>query len=168
MGASTASTLDDATEKAITQAWDSIATYDTDFFFPSTPSGHPSPVLQPDPALAFRLWQVYLDNVNPLLKVTHRPTLQARFINFISSTDSTDKCLEALVFAIYCAAISTLDDDGCAAVLGPAISKRQGLAMYQPVCKQALVNCNFLWADTRDSLTALLLYLASIWLPINS
>lgn len=23
----------------------------------------------------FRLWQIYLDNVNPLLKVTHTPTL---------------------------------------------------------------------------------------------
>lgn len=31
-----------------------------------------------------KLWQVYLDNVNPLLKATHTPTLQTRIIDAAS------------------------------------------------------------------------------------
>lgn len=37
--------------------------------------------LHPDQVGIFGLWQVYLENINPLLKVTHTPTLQARIID---------------------------------------------------------------------------------------
>ncbi|KAK6845968.1 C6 transcription factor [Apiospora arundinis] len=33
--------------------------------------------LHPEPIQIFRLWQIYLDNVDPLLKVTHTPTSRA-------------------------------------------------------------------------------------------
>lgn len=139
-----------------------MATHDTDFLFPSQHDCQHCPASQPDPALAFRLWQVYIDRVDPLLKVTHTPSFQPRFINYISSPGSPNPCFKALVSAIYYAAISTLDDDECATFLGPNISKSDGLAMYQSACKQALVKCNFFWVDNRESLTALLLYLVSL------
>ncbi len=40
-----------------------------------TPS-QPAEDLWPDPAQVFRLWQIYLDKVNPLTKIIHVPTLQ--------------------------------------------------------------------------------------------
>jgi hypothetical protein len=40
--------------------------------------------LHPEPVQIFRLWQIYLDNANPLLKVTHTPSLQGRIIEAAS------------------------------------------------------------------------------------
>ena len=33
-------------------------------------------ILHPQPMFIFRLWQVFLDNINPLSKIIHAPSLQ--------------------------------------------------------------------------------------------
>ncbi|KAL8753645.1 MAG: hypothetical protein Q9199_004912 [Rusavskia elegans] len=66
--------------------------------FPSTISLY---TLHPDPVQIFRLWQIYMNNVNPLLKVTHIPTLQGHVIEAASNVTNIDPSLEALMFSIY-------------------------------------------------------------------
>lgn len=39
--------------------------------------------LHPEQMQVVRLWQIYLENVNPLLRVTHSPTLQARILDAV-------------------------------------------------------------------------------------
>ncbi|RAH81742.1 C6 zinc finger domain protein [Aspergillus japonicus CBS 114.51] len=108
----------------------------------------------------FRLWQVYLDNVNPLLKVTHTPTLQTRIIDAASDIANISPTFQALMFSIYCVSLATLSDEQCNALLGTA--KTELLSGYQFACQQALRSGGILRSSDRETLTALYLYLVSI------
>lgn len=109
----------------------------------------------------FRLWQIYLDNVNPLLKVTHTPTLQPMIIEAIGDMESISPSMEALMFSIYCVAVLSLDDDECYAAF--QTPRETLLGSYQVACKQALLKCSPWRSNNRDALTALLLYLVRIY-----
>ncbi|PYI31709.1 C6 zinc finger domain protein [Aspergillus indologenus CBS 114.80] len=114
----------------------------------------------PDQAQIFRLWQTYLDNVDPLLKVTHTPTLQSRIIDAAADLAQVAPALEALMFSIYCMALLSCTDEDCRKVLGA--TRKEKLGSYQLACQQALRRCDVFRAPDRDSLTALFLYLVSI------
>ncbi|KAK4442681.1 hypothetical protein QBC34DRAFT_418298 [Podospora aff. communis PSN243] len=116
--------------------------------------------LHPDPIHIFRLWQLYLENVDPLFKVTHSITLQARIIAAATNISNVDAPLEALMFGIYCVTITCLDNDECRAAFGAA--KEDLLASYRFGCQHALTNAAFLQSRDRDCLTALFLYIVSI------
>ncbi|KAL7955385.1 hypothetical protein V8C34DRAFT_316468 [Trichoderma compactum] len=64
----------------------------------STPPGQLE--LHPDPKHVFRLWQAFVDNVNPLTKIIHAPTLQGRILGAAWTAESTAKPLEATMFAV--------------------------------------------------------------------
>lgn len=116
--------------------------------------------MHPKPAHIFRLWQIYLDNVNPLLKITHTATLQARIVEAAGNTTSIDPVLEALMFSIYCISLLSMDDQTCLSVFGQ--SKEDLRKQYSFGCQQALSACAFLCSNDRDCLTALFLYLVSL------
>ncbi len=116
--------------------------------------------LHPERVHIFRLWQTYLDNVNPLLKVIHTPSLQGRIIEAASNVTNINLTLEALMFSIYCMAILSLDEDVCQAIFSS--SKEDLLTRFRFGCQQALLNCGFLRSNDRDCLTALYLYLVSL------
>lgn len=120
--------------------------------------------LHPEQMHIIRLWQIYLDNVNPLLRVTHSPTLQARILDAVGDLAAITPELEALVFSIYCVSVLSLTGDECLRLFGSP--KNQLLAGYQFACRQSLLRCKVLRSDDRDCLTALFLYLvrrASSW-----
>ncbi|KAK6496237.1 hypothetical protein TWF481_002261 [Arthrobotrys musiformis] len=116
--------------------------------------------LHPTQAHIFKLWQIYLKNVDPMLKVTHTPTLQTRIIDAVGDLSSVSSSLEALMFSIYCVAISSLTDEECPMLFG--FSKSELSRGYQFPCRQALLKCEFLRTTDRDCLTALFLYLISV------
>ena len=113
----------------------------------------------PNPVQIFRLWQIYTENVNILLKVTHTPSLQPRVIEAASDLTSVDATLEALMFGIYSTAVLSLTEENCQIIFGS--SKEDLLSRYQSGCQQALWKCGFLRTSDRDCLTALFLYLVS-------
>lgn len=115
--------------------------------------------LHPEPIHIFRLWQIYLDNVNPLLMVTHAPSLQGKIIEAASNTSNLNHHLEALMFGIYSMAVLSLSSEECEVIF--ASSRDDLLTRYQFGCQQALWNCRFLRTDNRDCLTALFLLLVS-------
>ena len=113
--------------------------------------------MHPNQAQIFKLWQIYLENVNPLLKITHTPTLQARIIDAASDMTSTSPPLEALMFSIYCIAVFSLGHEKCLEMFGAP--RQDVLRGYQLATREALLNCGFLKTSDRDCLTALHLYL---------
>lgn len=126
-------------------------------------SRHPAldlPTLHPEQSHIFRLWQVYLDNVNPILKITHTPTLQSRIIEAVSNLAAVKPAMTALMFSIYSIALLTMTDEACLTMLGSA--KADLLGRYRYLCQQALLKCDFLRTNDRDVLTALHLYLLAI------
>ena len=155
------SSHDDVRETTVKSAWDQSAVDDDHLLFGSRSTSIDLSTLHPDPVQIFRLWQIYLDNVNPLLKVTHTPSLQGRIIEAASSSTNIKPTLEALMFSIYCTSIHSLDQQDCQTMFGS--SKEDLLMRYRFGCQQALFNCSFLRSSDRDCLTALHLYLVSLF-----
>ena len=94
---------DDVRETAVKKAWDQSVKKDDHLLFGSRRTAVDISTLHPDPVQIFRLWQIYLDNVNPLLKVTHTPSLQGRIIEAASNLTYINPTLEAVrTFRSHC------------------------------------------------------------------
>lgn len=146
-------------EIAVKIAWDETIPKDDNLLFGSREATIELSSLHPDPVQIFRLWQIYLDNINPLLRVTHTPTLQGRIIEAASNIKDIKPTLEALMFGIYCTAITSLHEKDCQNMFG--YPKEDLLRKYQFGCHQSLLNCKFLRSRDLECLTALYLYLVS-------
>lgn len=146
-------------QSTVSHAWEGLFDNDNHLLFGANPGmdAHDRSSLHPPVSQILRLWQVYLDNVNPLLKVTHSPSLQGRIIEAVADLKSLEPRLEALMFSIYCIATCTLSDEACEATLGAP--KKEMLGRFQMGCQRSLLNCRFLRTSDRDCLTAFFLYL---------
>ncbi|KIY02442.1 uncharacterized protein Z520_02581 [Fonsecaea multimorphosa CBS 102226] len=154
------SSHEDELESAVKDAWDQSVANDDNLLFGTRGPAVDLSNLHPLPVQIFRLWQVYLENVNPLLKVTHIPSLQGRIVEAVSDVSKISPTLEALMFSIYCTAIMSLAAEDCQRLFDSL--KEDLLMRYQYGCQQALLNCSFLRTSDRECLTALYLYLISI------
>jgi hypothetical protein len=146
-------------EIELKQAWDEIVRKDDNLLFGSRDSNIDLKTVHPDTIHIFRLWQTYLENVNPLLKVTHAPTLQSRIIEAAGDLSHVDPQLEALMFGIYSTAVVSLTEEECQSML--TSSKQDLMRRFNFGCQQSLLGCGFLRTGDRDCLTALYLYLVS-------
>ncbi|OJJ34571.1 hypothetical protein ASPWEDRAFT_112834 [Aspergillus wentii DTO 134E9] len=146
-------------ENLVKKAWDQ-AYGNIDPIFGISQAAVDLSFLQPEPAQIFRLWQIYLDNVDPLLKVTHTHTTQNQIVEAVSNLSNVDPGVEALMFSIYCVAMLSLASEECEVLLGSP--KQALLAKFQSACQQALVNCGFLRSDNRNCLVAFFFYLISV------
>ena len=117
----------------------------------STTEAHPSTIH------IFQLWQVYIDNVNPLFKLTHVPTIQQELIKATSDLTNAPKNIEALMFAIYLMALTTLDETEVQMLF--QASKDELLGRYFAAMQQALVNAQFMRSHDIITLEAFFLYL---------
>jgi hypothetical protein len=153
------SDYDNLQYSSVRKTWDQVHSYSDQLFFGTTDQNLDLSPLHPSSIQIIRLYQIYLDNVNPLLKITHTPELQARIIEAASNPGCIGRELEALMFSIYCMAITSLVKEQCQNVFGSA--RDSLLTGYQFACQQALAKCEFLRTTNRDCLTALYLYLVS-------
>ena len=64
-----------------------------------------------DPIAAFKLWQIYLERVNPLLKIVHAPTVQPLIVSTAADVGTASLDQQALVYSIFGLAVSTLKSD---------------------------------------------------------
>ncbi|RYC65994.1 hypothetical protein CHU98_g260 [Xylaria longipes] len=117
--------------------------------FPFAIGSQPQSVtdLHPSGVQIFQIWQIYLDNVNPLLKLTHTPTLQVQIIEASTNLTKVSKSLEALMFAIYLMAITSLTDDEVEQTFSE--SRSNLLMKYQHGAQQALFNAGFMRIGVR-------------------
>ncbi|KAI1651882.1 fungal-specific transcription factor domain-containing protein [Daldinia loculata] len=145
---------------SINQAYDKM--FDSPDGFPFVVGGQFESVTSQHPSAIqiFQLWQIYLNNVNPLLKLTHTPTLQVRIIEAGASLDKVSRSLEALMFSIYLMAITSIDEEECQATFNE--SRINLLAKYYYATQQALLNAGFMRNPDLTLLQAYLLYLIGI------
>lgn len=66
--------------------------------------------LHPNTGRIFKLWHIYLENLSPLLKITHTPTLQPHIIDVASDVTTISPVMGALMFAIYSISVQSLND----------------------------------------------------------
>jgi hypothetical protein len=129
--------------------------------FPFVVGGSPASVTSAHPSAIqiFQLWQIYISNVNPLLKITHTPTLQALIISASANPAKIPKPLEALMFAIYFAAITSLTEDEVQSTFGE--DRAILLGKFHNATQQALINASFMRSSELMVLQAFFLYLVA-------
>ncbi|WXC41116.1 hypothetical protein QX201_000932 [Fusarium graminearum] len=111
----------------------------------------------PLPTVIPFLWSVYQENVEPLIKVLHIPTMEPVFRDARRDHKQLSPGNEALVWAIYYAAITSLDPDEVRANLG--VNKEDVLVQYRFAVEQALAKANFLNSLDTPIMQALLIFL---------
>jgi hypothetical protein len=114
---------------------------------------------RPSTIQMFQLWQIYIDNVNPLLKLTHVPTVQQQVIAYSSHPDQSPKNMEALMFAIFLMAVSSLDEQEVQQRL--QADRQELLGQLFAGLQQALINANMMRSADLVTLQAFLLYMVS-------
>jgi hypothetical protein len=128
-----------------------------DFLLGISPTSAPLTALHPPPELIYKLWQVFLDNVNPLTKIIHQPTLQNAIFDASFNLENLPKGLEALMFSIYASAVYSMTDKECKDMLHE--EKSNLLARYRLGLRKALVRANFLATSELAVLQAYVIYL---------
>jgi hypothetical protein len=131
----------------------------TDFVLGMTSSPTQTAVLHPNTDHIMKLWQIFLTNVNPLMKLIHAPTLQRSIEDAITDIDHIPRGLEALMFAIYCAAILSMKDGECQATFNEPRATLQ--SRYRLGVRRALTRARFLATSDIVILQALVIYLVS-------
>jgi hypothetical protein len=116
--------------------------------------------LHPSPIQIFKLWQTYLDNINPLVKVFHAPTVQQLISEASGHLDDVPRNVEALLFAIYCISIESLTDEDCLSILEQ--NKSTALRRFRFGAQCALTNANLLRSSDLMVLQAFVLFIVSI------
>ncbi|EPE30560.1 Zn2/Cys6 DNA-binding protein [Glarea lozoyensis ATCC 20868] len=150
---------DTARNHLMKNTWFDLHPQDTPLLFQAPTA--PLYIFHPSPAQIFLLWHTYLENVSPILKVTHTPTLQGKIIEATASiADIKSTGLEALMFGIYCTAVGSMEDEECQDKF--ECGRDVLLRKFQLGCQQALGKAGVLRCSDRETLTALYLYLISL------
>ncbi|KAI4169341.1 MAG: hypothetical protein LQ348_007287 [Seirophora lacunosa] len=90
--------------------------------------------MHPGPINIFRLWQTYLDCVYPLSMIFHAPTVQQQILDASADLENISESTEALMFAIYHAAVVALPQEDCEAMFSlpqPVVMNKYMLATQQ-------------------------------------
>lgn len=143
---------------------DEIHSPDTDrqsnhqaFIFGYSSIMHDLRELHPSPSQIFILWEVFKENVDPLVRILHRPTAKTILMNAASSLDRLSKPAEALLFSIYFGAVVSLTPEQCRQLLDE--DRQSLLKKYRFATEQALARADFLNSSSLMCLQALSFFL---------
>ncbi|KAI1082086.1 fungal-specific transcription factor domain-containing protein [Whalleya microplaca] len=113
--------------------------------------------LHPLPSQIPFIWQVYLENVDPLVKILHVPTMNKIIRELRSNMKDISPGLEALMFSIYYAAITSMEDAEVKMNFGA--EKAQLINKYRFATEQALAKADFLVTSELITVQAFVLFL---------
>lgn len=149
---------DDATPAPTIDDFTNSPDGNSEFIFGTgeTPSASPDE-LTPSPSHIVRLWQVFLDRCNPLIKIIHVPTVQPYALEATGSSPNLPKNVEALLFSIYTLAVVSMTKDECEDILG--IPRDKALAKFSQGVRACLMRLGFLKTHDLFTLQALVIYL---------
>jgi hypothetical protein len=135
---------------------DSLADESNEFVLGLTPLSNTTQQLHPTTDNIFKLFQLFLENVNPMTKIIHVPSLQEKFLKASTDLEKIPRGLEALMFSIYHAAVTSLDESECEKILGEP--RRRLLSRYRHGTRRALAKARFLGTADLVVLQAFTLY----------
>ncbi|MCJ1352473.1 MAG: hypothetical protein MMC33_002457 [Icmadophila ericetorum] len=120
--------------------------YDAGFLFSLSSVKSDLLAFHPTQGQMFLLWQIYLENVDPLLKIFHRPAVQKIILDRSRDIRSVSRETECLLFAINYAAVMSMQQDECKTLMS---NEKTILACkYRFATEQALARVGLL--ETRD------------------
>lgn len=127
------------------------------FLFQQAPSA--KPITQPTGTQVVQLWQAYLSNVDPMMKVFHAPTVQQLVLAQVGGAALTTS-EQALISAIYFVSIVSLNEVECRTALQEP--RDISLQNFRLAVEEALASAAFVTTTDLVVLQALVLYLAAL------
>jgi Fungal Zn(2)-Cys(6) binuclear cluster domain len=151
--------VDDSTSRSM-EAEDSSP----NFIFQDPDRFVDSETVYPSDAHSAALFQFYFTNVDPVCKILHRPTVNIYFSNLEALLDPSTRrfkfpSLEAVTFAAYFAAVTSMSPQECLTYLGE--EKDILSARYKSTTEAALAQADFLNSLEISTLQALTIYIVS-------
>ncbi|GFF32399.1 hypothetical protein IFM58399_03198 [Aspergillus lentulus] len=115
---------------------------------------------------ATKLWNAYVQNVEPLCKVLHVPTV-AKMVDTVSKQPAgASKSDECLLFVIYYFAVFSMPDADCLQEFNQ--TRNHLMSRYRTAVCQALVNASWLKTTAMPVLQAYTLFLIAMRTQIDS
>ncbi|KAF3797944.1 hypothetical protein GCG54_00007998, partial [Colletotrichum gloeosporioides] len=96
----------------------------------------------PSPAVAFKLWQTFLDRLNPFTKVIHMPSLQPFVVEATNGPHCLSSNIMSLMLSIFLMAVNSMTEDECDNSLG--IPKESATVTFSAATQQALRRLDFI------------------------
>lgn len=122
-------------------------------FTPATPelaNAHP------EPRHIFRLWQVFAERNNPVIKILHAPSTQQKILDVSWNLQSCSTSFHALLFSIYLLAVVSLSNEDCLQFFGE--DRSQLLQRYRTIAWQALMAADLFHTRDLEVLQAFVLF----------
>ncbi|KAL1901036.1 hypothetical protein Sste5346_002102 [Sporothrix stenoceras] len=116
--------------------------------------------LHPLPSQIPYIWQVYQENVDPVVKILHIPTTSKVIRDARTNLDNISPAAEALMFAIYYAAVNSLEESEIQTNF--MAEKNVLVNKYRFALEQALAKANFLISSDLVTLQAFVLLLVLV------
>ncbi|KAF8865249.1 hypothetical protein BDZ45DRAFT_796570 [Acephala macrosclerotiorum] len=116
--------------------------------------------LHPLPSQIPFYWQTFLENVQPLVKIMHTPTMNKVIKEVQNNLDSLSKSTEALMFSIYFATITSMNANEVMTNFG--VAKETLLKQYRFGVEQALARAGFLNTNEIVTVQAFVLFLVCV------
>ncbi|KKZ60094.1 hypothetical protein EMCG_00785 [[Emmonsia] crescens] len=116
--------------------------------------------IHPSPDQMLILWDIYLENVAPLLPIFHKPTLRKCFFRASDSLVSLNKNTEAAMFSVYYAAITSMNSSQCLSLLGE--DRHIMLSRSRVAMEQAMARANLLSSQSIVLLQSVVLFLLCV------
>lgn len=130
--------------------------------------GHTLPhslTLRPSPAITAALCDIYLNQIDRIIKVLHRPSLQRHLLEGIPypsslKSKSSREAENALDTAVFYSAVASMTDRQCYKLF--QCSRNEVLPEYQSACEMALERADLMRTTDMMVLQAFVLYLVCL------
>lgn len=106
------------------------------------------------------LWQTFVERVDPVIKLLHKPTFQKQIDEAKLNTIGLNKYFEALLFSIYFASATSMSEEDCELHFQEA--KEVMLNKYRFAVQQSFARADFLRTHNNILLQALVIYMVRI------
>lgn len=116
--------------------------------------------VHPSPSQIFIIWEIFKENVDPVVKIVHAPTVKNIIMKAAVSTSSLSKASEALFYSICFAAVVSMTEDQCKQLLGMA--KDSLMQRYRFAVEQALARAQFMNSSNLVVLQAFVQFLICV------
>ncbi|KAI1195800.1 fungal-specific transcription factor domain-containing protein [Nemania serpens] len=124
-------------------------------------ASYPTAHLWPTSTHVFRLWQIYIERVNPLSKVIHVPSLQPYLVEACVGMENIPQNIQGLLFAIFLMAIIAMREEETQEYLG--MPRDQAFTRFSSGTRRTLRNQDFFCKNDLVIIQTLAVYTMSLY-----
>jgi hypothetical protein len=117
-------------------------------------------LLRPSPSQIFIVWEIFMENIDPVVKVLHCPSVRNLIMKAAVNMDTISRPAEALFFSICFGSIVSMNEDQCQSLLGE--TKINLWKRYRFATEQALARADFMNSSSLMVLQAFIFYLICV------